>query len=96
MRPIGVRNGKIVAVSKTPLAGPREIYASNRFVSPGFINLHSNIVAEVGYQLELLDGVTTVLELEAGGYSIHTFGQQLGASPLTHFGASVGHAWIRL
>jgi hypothetical protein len=53
-------------------------------------------VAKAGYQLELLDGVTTVLELEAGGYPIDTFGQQLGASPLTHFGASVGHAWIRL
>jgi N-acyl-D-aspartate/D-glutamate deacylase len=96
VRSIGIRNGKIVAVSKTPLAALREIDASNRVVSPGFINLHSHSVAEAGYQLELLDGVTTVLELEAGGYPIDTFGQQLGASPLTHFGASVGHAWIRL
>ena len=96
VRSIGIRNGKIVAVSKTPLTAPREIDASNRVVSPGFINLHSHSVAEAGYQLELLDGVTTVLELEAGGYPIDTFGQQLGASPLTHFGASVGHAWIRL
>ena len=96
VRSIGIRNGKIVAVSKTPLAAPREIDVSNRVVSPGFINLHSHSVAEAGYQLELLDGVTTVLELEAGGYPIDTFGQQLGASPLTHFGASVGHAWIRL
>ena len=96
VRSIGIRNGKIVAVSKTPLAAPREIDASNRVVSPGFINLHSHSVVEAGYQLELLDGVTTVLELEAGGYPIDTFGQQLGAFPLTHFGASVGHAWIRM
>ena len=96
VRSIGIRNGKIVAISKTPLTAPREIDARNRVVSPGFINLHSHSVAEAGYQLELLDGVTTVLELEAGGYPIDTFGQQLGASPLTHFGASVGHAWIRL
>ena len=96
VRSIGIRNGKIVAVSETPLAASEEIDASNRVVSPGFINLHSHSVAKVGYQLELLDGVTTVLELEAGGYPIDKFGQQLGASPLTHFGASVGHAWIRL
>ena len=96
VRSIGIRNGKIVAVSKTPLTAPREIDASNRVVSPGFINLHSHSVAEAGYQLELLDGVTTVLEPEAGGFPIDTFGQQLGAFPLTHFGASVGHAWIRL
>ena len=96
VRSIGIHGGKIVAISKTPLAAPQEIDASNRVVSPGFINLHSHNAAEVGYQLELLDGVTTVLDLEAGGYPIDTFGQQLGASPLTHFGASVGHAWIRL
>jgi N-acyl-D-aspartate/D-glutamate deacylase len=65
-------------------------------ISPGFINLHSHSVAELGYRLELLDGVTTVLELEAGGFPIDRFGQQLGAAPLTHFGASVGHAWIRM
>lgn len=96
VRSIGIRKGKIVAVSETPLAASEEIDASNRVVSPGFINLHSHSVAEAGYQLELLDGVTTVLELEAGGYPIDQFGQQLGASPLTHFGASVGHAWIRM
>jgi len=96
VRSIGIRNGKILAISKTPLTAPREIDARNRVVSPGFINLHSHSVAEAGYQLELLDGVTTVLELEAGSYPIDTFGQQLGASPPTHFGASVGHAWIRL
>jgi len=37
-----------------------------------------------------------VLELEAGGFPIARFGQQLGDMPLTHFGASVGHAWIRM
>ncbi|MFL2501919.1 MAG: hypothetical protein ACJ0Q1_03250 [Luminiphilus sp.] len=34
VRSIGIRNGKIVAVSKTPLAAQREIDASNRVVSP--------------------------------------------------------------
>jgi N-acyl-D-aspartate/D-glutamate deacylase len=65
-------------------------------VAPGFINLHSHSLAEPGYRLELLDGVTTVLELEAGGFPITRFGEQLGDSPLTHFGASAGHAWIRM
>lgn len=65
-------------------------------VSPGFINLHSHSVAEQGYRVALLDGVTTVLELEAGGYPIARLGQQLGDAPLPHFGASVRHAWIRI
>ena len=34
--------------------------------------------------------------MEAGSFPIARFGQQLGDAPLTHFGASVGHAWIRM
>lgn len=96
VRSVGIRDGKIVAISEAPLNAKQVIDASGLVVSPGFINLHSHSVAEPGYRLELLDGVTTVLELEAGGFPIERFGQQLGEAPLTHFGASVGHAWIRM
>jgi N-acyl-D-aspartate/D-glutamate deacylase len=96
MRFLGIRAGKIVAVSEAPLQADTVIDAMGLTVAPGFINLHSHSVAEAGYRLELLDGVTTVLELEAGGFPIARFGQQLGKSPLAHYGASVGHAWIRM
>lgn len=96
VRSLGIRDGKIATVSDSALEADRVIDASGLVVSPGFINLHSHSVAEPGYRLELLDGVTTVLELEAGGFPIARFGQQLGSAPLTHFGASVGHAWIRM
>lgn len=96
VRSLGIREGKIVAISADPLKAERSIDATGLIVSPGFINLHSHSVAEPGYRLELLDGVTTVLELEAGSFPIARFGHQLGNAPLTHFGASVGHAWIRM
>lgn len=96
IRSLGIRSGKIVAISETPLEGPEEINAHGLVVAPGFINLHSHAIAEPGYRLELLDGVTTVLELEAGSFPANRFGRQLGDRPLTHFGASVGHAWIRM
>ena len=96
VRSVGIRDGKIVAISETPLQAENVIDARGLVVSPGFINLHSHSVATAGYRLELLDGVTTVLELEAGSFPISRFGQQLGDAPLTHFGASVGHAWIRM
>ena len=96
VRSLGIRAGKIVAVSEAPLQADNVIDATGLTVAPGFINLHSHSVAEAGYRLELLDGVTTVLELEAGGFPIARFGQQLGESPLAHYGASVGHAWIRM
>ena len=96
IRSLGIRDGRIAAISETPLNAANVIDASGLVVSPGFVNLHSHSVAQAGYRLELLDGVTTVLELEAGSFPIARFGQQLGDEPLTHFGASVGHAWIRM
>ena len=96
VRSIGIRDGRVVAISNKPLDAAQVIDAAGLVVSPGFINLHSHSAAEAGYRLELLDGVTTVLELEAGTFPIARFGQQLGDAPLTHFGASVGHAWIRM
>ena len=96
VRSLGIRDGKIVAISEQPLAAEQVVDASGLVVSPGFINLHSHSVAEAGYQLELLDGITAVLELEAGSFPIKQFGARLGERPLTHFGASVGHAWIRM
>ena len=96
VRSVGIRDSKIVAISEASFDAKQVVDASGLVVSPGFINLHSHSVAEPGYRLELLDGVTTVLELEAGSFPISRFGQQLGDAPLTHFGASVGHAWIRM
>lgn len=96
VRSLGIREGKIVTISDKPLEADTLIDARGLVVSPGFINLHSHSMAEPGYRLELLDGVTTVLELEAGSFPIARFGSQLGDAPLTHFGASVGHAWIRM
>ena len=96
IRSLGIRDGRIAVISETPLNAANVIDASGLVVSPGFVNLHSHSVAQAGYRLELLDGVTTVLELEAGSFPIARFGQQLGDEPLTHFGASVGHAWIRM
>ena len=96
VRSVGIRDGQVAAISDKPLDAAQVIDAAGLVVSPGFINLHSHSAAEAGYRLELLDGVTTVLELEAGTFPIARFGQQLGDAPLTHFGASVGHAWIRM
>ena len=62
VRSVGIRAGKIAAISETPLKAENVVDARGLVVSPGFINLHSHSVATAGYRLELLDGVTTALE----------------------------------
>ena len=82
VRSVSIRDGKIVAINETPLQAENAIDARGLVVSPGFINLHSHSVTTAGYHLELLDGVVTLLELEAGSFPISRFGQQLGDAPL--------------
>ncbi|MFI7422491.1 amidohydrolase family protein [Nonomuraea sp. NPDC049684] len=70
VRDVGVNGGVIQAVSDQPLDGVTTVDATGLVVSPGFIDLHSHSTDVAGHRLQALDGVTTVLELEAGAYPV--------------------------
>ncbi|MGW4468746.1 amidohydrolase family protein [Nonomuraea sp. NPDC004354] len=70
VRDVGVTGGVIRAVSGEPLHGATVVDATGLVVSPGFIDLHSHSTDIAGHRLQALDGVTTVLELEAGAYPV--------------------------
>ncbi|WP_327085799.1 amidohydrolase family protein [Nonomuraea sp. NBC_01738] len=70
VRDVGITGGVIRAVSGRPLAGTTRVDVSGLVVSPGFIDLHSHSMDVAGHRLQALDGVTTVLELEAGAYPV--------------------------
>jgi N-acyl-D-aspartate/D-glutamate deacylase len=99
IRNVGLRAGKIAAISDNPLQGSTMIDATGLVVSPGFINVHSHSWTPLGQQFELRDGVTTALELESGAFPVGDFGIYapiaIAGHALINYGASVGHAWIR-
>ena len=67
VRNIGIRNGKIAAISASRLAGKTTIDAKGLVVAPGFIDLHSHaVIALPSARMQVMDGVTTALELESG------------------------------
>ena len=66
VRSIGVRGGKVAAISEAPLSGKTVIDAGGLVVAPGFIDLHAHGQTEETYRLQALDGVTTSFELEVG------------------------------
>ncbi|MDJ0865571.1 MAG: amidohydrolase family protein [Myxococcota bacterium] len=96
VRDVGVRDGRIAAISETPLAGAQVLDARSRIVAPGFIDLHSHSPTPLGQRYQVLDGVTTALELEAGAFPVDAFGSQVRDGALIHYGASVGYGSIRL
>jgi hypothetical protein len=70
--------------------------AAGCIVAPGFIDLHTHSPTPLGQYYQLMDGVTTALELEAGAFPVREYGSQISDAPLTHYGASVGYLSGRL
>jgi N-acyl-D-glutamate deacylase len=66
IRSVGIRNGRIEAISSRPLRGRSVLDARGLIVAPGFIDLHAHGQDLAGARMQAFDGVTTALELEAG------------------------------
>ena len=88
---IGIRNGRIAAISPAALEGRTVIDATGLVVSPGFIDLHQHGQKPENYRLKALDGVTMALELEAGASPVGAWDRSREDKSLIHFGASAGH-----
>ncbi|MBK8248397.1 MAG: amidohydrolase family protein [Gemmatimonadetes bacterium] len=63
---VGVRDGRIAAISAIPLRGTQTLDAKGHVVAPGFIDLHAHGQQIAAARMQAFDGVTTALELEAG------------------------------
>jgi dihydroorotase len=96
VRNVGLRDGKIAAISTAAIHGRRTIDASGLIVAPGFIDLHEHGQAPENYQFQARDGVTTSLELEAGTGDVAAWYAQRAGKSLINFGVSVGHIPTRM
>jgi N-acyl-D-aspartate/D-glutamate deacylase len=96
VRHVGVRAGKIEALSETPLAGRETIDAARLVVAPGFINLHWHGTDPDSDYYEAMDGVTSTFELEIGVADVDRwYDERAGRMPI-NYGVSIGHAPVRM
>jgi N-acyl-D-aspartate/D-glutamate deacylase len=93
---VGIRNGKIAAITAAPLAGGKRIDARGLVVAPGFIDLHSHGRTLGDADLQAQDGVTTSLELEAGTYPVAAFLAAREGRARINYGASSGQRAVRI
>jgi N-acyl-D-aspartate/D-glutamate deacylase len=96
VRHIGVRAGKIAAVSATPLRGGTTIDAKGLVVAPGFIDLHSHGQTPENYRFKARDGVTTALEMEVGVSPVPAWYREREGKALINYGATVGELPARM
>lgn len=96
VRNIGIRGGRVAAISARPLRGKQTIEAGGLVVTPGFIDLHAHGQDDENYRLFALDGVTTALELEAGTADVPAFYAEREGKALINFGAAASHIKARM
>lgn len=95
---VGIRNGRVDAVTSETLAAERTIDASGLVVAPGFIDpLTSMDAARLpGARYKVTDGVTTVLALHGGPVDVADAYARMGAEgALLNYGTNVGHGALR-
>jgi N-acyl-D-aspartate/D-glutamate deacylase len=96
VRHVGIRDGKIVTLSSTPLSGKTTIDAKGLVVAPGFIDLHEHGAEPRNYEFQAHDGVTTSLELEAGTDDVDKWYAAREGKSLINYGVSIGHIPVRM
>lgn len=96
VRDVGIRGGRIAAISATRLRGRRTIDAAGLVVAPGFIDLHAHGQNDENYRVFALDGVTTALELEAGTADVPAFYAERDGKALINYGAAASHIKARM
>ena len=94
---VGIKDGKVVAISEDPLSGKEETDVTGMIVSPGFIDLHCHSQNIPSNRMQAFDGVCTALELEAGVLPVGEFYDNCAKEgrPI-NYGASAGWAFARV
>jgi len=95
IRNVGIRGGRIASVSTSELRGRRILDAAGLVVAPGFIDIISHGHDLENDRLQLQDGVTTKLQMEAGALNVDEwYGLQLGKR-MANYGCAASHAAAR-
>src|SRR5438105_14306179 len=94
-RNVGIREGRIAAVTVEPLEARETLDVHGLVVAPGFIDLHAHGQDSESYRYYAHDGVTPALELELGTYPVTSWYAAREGRSLINYGVSVGHVGAR-
>lgn len=93
---VGINGGTVAAISTAALEGKHRIDARGLVVAPGFIDLHAHGQDPLAERFQLLDGVTTAIDMEIGTAPVSALYRRMEGKALINFGASASHICARL
>ena len=94
---VGIKDGKIAAITKSPITGKETIDAKGLVVAPGFIDAHWHYPKPIGAKVALRDGRTTLMDLEIGtlGTKMNEWYKEREEKWQTNYGAASAHELAR-
>lgn len=97
IRNVGIKDGKVAAVSTEELQGRTFVDARGLIVAPGFIDWHAHGQNTLADRVQAFDGITTTLELEAGMLPIgRWYDLQAKSKRVLNYGAASSWAIARI
>ncbi len=94
---VGVKDGRIAAITNKKIQGKETIDAGGHVVAPGFIDIHAHGQNIGDYRMQAMQGVTTMLELESGVLPISSWYEEQGQKRLpVNYGAAAGWTYARI
>lgn len=96
IRHIGISDGTVRSISEEPLQGAEVLDLAGLVVAPGFIDLNGHGQDNKSNEFQAMDGVTTVLETEAGTPSVDSWYKAREGNAVLNFGATVSHPYSRM
>ncbi len=94
-RSVAVEDGRIVKVTSRELKGRHTIDAKGLVVAPGFIDPISHGQDLDNDRVQVLDGVTTKLQMEVGVPDLDTWHEAQWGNRMANYGAGTSHTLAR-
>jgi hypothetical protein len=96
VRNVGVKDGKIGVITKDAIKGKETIDASGHVVAPGFIDGHQHGTDPFTRKVNLRDGLTTMMDFEAGTRDVAKFYADAEGKSQNNYGTVMCAAFARL